>query len=192
MKIRTGFVSNSSSSSFVCDVSGETSVDSHGIWDGPVMANCCNGHSFLTQYIKTKIPRTLTPAAKWKMIDCCAEGSPIFHTALDEEGQELYRKICNYADRKKRTDAKIEEVYKHFNPKEFIKYISKEMDNCEGSLYDLPDFMCPICSFNDVPDGEVLKYLLGKRTKKSVVTELRKKFGTYESFQKSITKKRSK
>lgn len=46
MKVRKGFVSNSSSSSFVCDITGE---DSSG-WDmclsGAGMVECVNGHVF--------------------------------------------------------------------------------------------------------------------------------------------------
>ena len=50
MKIRNGFVSNSSSSSFICDVSG---TDASG-WDMCLeeanMYQCENGHTFLREY----------------------------------------------------------------------------------------------------------------------------------------------
>ena len=51
MKIRTGFVSNSSSSSFICQVSGETysgydcSIDDFGL------VRCENGHLFHEDYL---------------------------------------------------------------------------------------------------------------------------------------------
>jgi len=50
MKIRKGFVSNSSSSSFVCDVSGyiESGWDM-GLYEAG-MITCENGHCFLEQY----------------------------------------------------------------------------------------------------------------------------------------------
>jgi hypothetical protein len=50
MKIRTGFVSNSSSSSFTCDISG-TSLSG---WDGEYDEGVCEmecGHSFLEEYL---------------------------------------------------------------------------------------------------------------------------------------------
>jgi hypothetical protein len=66
MKKRSGFVSNSSSSSFICDVSG--GVESG--WDlclsDSEMAECENGHTFYTHYasfdeeIKNKIIKRVT------------------------------------------------------------------------------------------------------------------------------------
>ena len=51
MKVRYGFVSNSSSSSFICDISGE----SEGGWDASLsdvgMVCCENGHTFYAQYL---------------------------------------------------------------------------------------------------------------------------------------------
>lgn len=46
MKVRTGFVSNSSSSSFICDLTGNT----EGGWDASLsdfeMVECAKGHVF--------------------------------------------------------------------------------------------------------------------------------------------------
>lgn len=54
MKIRNGFVSNSSSSSFVCMVSGEV----EGGWDMSLedagMYQCVNGHTFCERFILDK------------------------------------------------------------------------------------------------------------------------------------------
>jgi len=51
MKIRQGFVSNSSSSSFVCDVSGyEVSGFDLCLWEVG-MVQCKNGHTFREEYI---------------------------------------------------------------------------------------------------------------------------------------------
>ena len=51
MKIRQAFVSNSSSSSFICDISGD--VESG--WDMGIdeagMYQCENGHTFLREYV---------------------------------------------------------------------------------------------------------------------------------------------
>jgi hypothetical protein len=51
MKIRAGFVSNSSSSSFICEVCGE---DASG-WDlgleDAEMVNCVNGHTFCEDHV---------------------------------------------------------------------------------------------------------------------------------------------
>lgn len=51
MKIRTGFVSNSSSSSFICDVSGEViSGYDMSLYEAD-MYECQNGHTFCRYYI---------------------------------------------------------------------------------------------------------------------------------------------
>lgn len=51
MKIRTGFVSNSSSSSYVCDVCGEScSGMDMGLSDAQ-MYECTNGHTFCESHI---------------------------------------------------------------------------------------------------------------------------------------------
>lgn len=51
MKIRTGFVSNSSSSSYVCDVSGEAFEVYDGcFWDAG-LAQCTKGHIFRKEFL---------------------------------------------------------------------------------------------------------------------------------------------
>jgi len=51
MKIRTGFVSNSSSSSYVCDVSGEAfEVQDGCFWDAG-LCQCKNGHTFQKKFL---------------------------------------------------------------------------------------------------------------------------------------------
>jgi len=50
MKIRVGFISNSSSTSFVCDVSGEiVSGQDYGLEEAG-MLECEEGHTFLEEY----------------------------------------------------------------------------------------------------------------------------------------------
>jgi len=50
MKIRTGFVSNSSSSSFVCDVCGEECSGMDMSLSDADMCECENGHTFCTSH----------------------------------------------------------------------------------------------------------------------------------------------
>jgi len=51
MKIRKGFVSNSSSSSFVCDVCGEQSSGWDMSYDEAEMVCCKNGHDFCEKHL---------------------------------------------------------------------------------------------------------------------------------------------
>lgn len=50
MKIRNGFVSNSSSSSFICDVSGCVESGMNASLSDFEMSRCINGHTFYDQY----------------------------------------------------------------------------------------------------------------------------------------------
>ena len=50
MKIRYGFVSNSSSSSFICDVSGEVRTIYSEEPNENGVCSCENGHDFLDEY----------------------------------------------------------------------------------------------------------------------------------------------
>ena len=51
MKIRTGFVSNSSSSSFVCEISGEVFSGYGAGLDDFELVKCQNGHVFSEEYV---------------------------------------------------------------------------------------------------------------------------------------------
>jgi len=51
MKIRKGFVSNSSSSSFVCDVCGEQASGWDMTYDDAEMVCCKNGHDFCEKHL---------------------------------------------------------------------------------------------------------------------------------------------
>lgn len=51
MKMRTGFVSNSSSSSFICDVTGEDVSGRDMCLSDAGMCECENGHTFLDEYL---------------------------------------------------------------------------------------------------------------------------------------------
>ena len=56
MKIRNGFVSNSSSSSFICDVCGEIESGMDAGLEDFEMFTCTNGHTFHGGCSKIKIP----------------------------------------------------------------------------------------------------------------------------------------
>ena len=50
MKIRTGFVSNSSSSSFVCEITGEAFEICDGNFSDSALQKCRNGHIFKSEF----------------------------------------------------------------------------------------------------------------------------------------------
>ena len=58
MKIRTGFVSNSSSSSFMCEITGEEHIGYDADLYDFELVSCKNGHTFSEEYVIGGFPIT--------------------------------------------------------------------------------------------------------------------------------------
>lgn len=149
MKIRSGFISNSSSSSFICDVCDylETS------WDGDfnVLISFCNaGHEVCSEHI---------------------DNLPIEHKAMAILGDSNFINELDSKDLEliKRGDREI---------------INLTFSNYRSQFNDIPEIICPICSFIIIPDWCIIKYLLEKnnKTKKEITEEIKNKYGTLRNF----------
>ena len=86
MKIRTGFVSNSSSSSFVCDVCAYSEAGWDGQYDIQVV-RCQNGHEMCEEHVD--IPEKITEENKQELFNyikeyCPTEKCPKIDESLDE------------------------------------------------------------------------------------------------------------
>ena len=60
MKIRTSFVSNSSSSSYVCDITGEAFEVNDGCFWDVGLRHCVNGHTYKEEFALASIAENLT------------------------------------------------------------------------------------------------------------------------------------
>lgn len=134
MKIRSDFVTNSSSSSFVCEICGRTESG----WDCSVgdvgMMECVNGHVF-----------------------CCDE-------ALDRPLKaEMLKMILENEWNKERYDYNTRE-YRDFTEEELRHYDDDtlyEQFCCEESrYYGVPECVCPICQFIEYSEYDLSAYLL--------------------------------
>lgn len=152
MKIRTGFVSNSSSSSFVCEVCGdvEAGID---MWRSEAgMEQCRNGHTFCTSHMLKALEE---PTLKYKIetlkssiwykdnVDYDDENDieETFDEMISDEGIDaLYCPICTLenissehvlAYLKAKNNMSIDEIKaeiqeKFKNNQELLKFIGKE------------------------------------------------------------------
>ena len=192
MKIRSTFVTNSSSSSFVCEICGR--VESG--WDIGLseaeMMKCVNGHIFCCDEALE------TPSKK-----------ELIQMILENEWNKKY----NY-----RTDCYEETTEEELLDMDedglFIDFCS------DGGYYGVPECVCPICQFIEYSEYDLSRYLqkeyhesrdevfakvkqLNKRRKKlyeneyithvcskyslnptEIVASWKEKFGTYSNFSK--------
>ena len=130
MKYRKSHVTNSSSSSFVCDICGR--VESG--WDLSIseagMCECINGHVFCEDE-KLELSRQ-------DMIN------ELVNHGIEEykSGQGFVRKYYKEEDLNDLTDDQI-----------------KDLLFPEGDYYELPECVCPICQFIEYSESDLCKYL---------------------------------
>ena len=174
MKIRTGFVSNSSSSSFICDVTGD--VESG--WDMTLgeagMCQCENGHTFSNEYLVCELEDIPFEAkarivAEWEI--------PIYYDdrPIEERRKERKEKIEKFLA--ETSDAEIMTLFEEEEYNDEIKYSS-----------ELPEEMCPICSFKEFSLYDIKTFLYRKlnKTNEEIMDEIRKDFKNYDEFRKYI------
>jgi hypothetical protein len=161
MKIRMGFVSNSSSSSYTCDVCDRTESG----WDLGLgeaeMNSCVNGHTFCTKH-----------APEWEL------------TWQDKREIALGRWYITAGSGKGLRPA-IEAaqtalVFNHLTEEHELEWLWDEAE----SGYDVPAKACPICSFGKVHERDAFLYLLkvAGREEADLLAELKEKFGSYEGM----------
>lgn len=134
MKIRLGFVSNSSSSSYTCDVCGETVSG----WDvelaEPGMMRCEHGHILCEGHISLDLDDWLN----WKVYrDILLDKKYIF-----DEDKEILRSIST--------------------PDEFWGLLGDDIweENFNYIRYSIPAKYCPLCTFEGLKDSELITFLL--------------------------------
>jgi hypothetical protein len=168
MKKRFGFVSNSSSSSFMCDLTYATEggYDASAVDCG--MAECVNGH--------TVVEGLLLPEPSFdlnKLVDEFVEYHSRFSyrdQVTKEDLREAMKEVSDYS--------------------EFIERIQSDFDEEYGD-YLYPAHRCPICMMKDLPAHQMFEYLLKKldKDRQTVVSEIQFEFnGNIKDFEKFVSK----
>ena len=136
MKFRTDYVTNSSSSSFVCEICGRTESG----WDMGLrdcdMMECVNGHVFCCD-------EALEMPSKEEMIK----------TILENEYN--IKSHYNYFSGKRSETVYSEEQLLEMDDNELFY----DFYNPEG-YYEVPECMCPICQFIEYSEYDLSAYLL--------------------------------
>lgn len=168
-KYRMGFVSNSSSSSFVCDLTGH--VESG--YDMPLsdsgMFECVNGHTVLED-LKLNPDFVLEEAI----------------TAFVDYYNKEWRKnhITDEEVAAKCAEDKVDSWDSFFE-------VVQEWDDEYGGHYSAcyPKEFCPICMMQDLPVKEIHAYMMKKMklAHDDIVKEIREKFnGDYNKFKENV------
>lgn len=170
MKTRLGFVSNSSSSSFVCDLTGR--VESG--YDMPLtdagMFECINGHT-VSDDLKLS-PKFIIEEAITNFVD--------FYN------KPTWRKthVTDAEVAQKCSEAEVDDW------ESFFEVVQENWDDEYGGKYgtEMPKEFCPICMMQQLPKDQVLTYLLEKigRSQEDVTKEIRESFVQYDKFKEHL------
>lgn len=135
-KYRLGFVSNSSSSSFVCDVCG---FEASG-WDMCLseceMFECENGHTLCNEHM-------IKPTKEW------------LKDYIYKIKQEYKISDEDFNNWVKDEDIDLDNL-----SEDNIKDFDYEYGGGEALVYNVPECLCPLCNFEELDMDDAMAYLL--------------------------------
>lgn len=153
MKIRTDFVTNSSSSSYICESCGRVSSGwDYGLSDAE-MCECENGHTICLDEMKE-----LTFDIKKAYLIRALERDIKYNKAqLEKEPDRFY-----YHDRIETTEKELEKIKNiteeqvddDYDLEEFIDELADEYE----LDYNYPSELCPVCNHDVVTEYELINY----------------------------------
>lgn len=177
MKIRKCYVSNSSSSSFVCEVCGNIESGWDASFSDVYMTICSAGHVFCRHHVLDDP-------------DACAA----VYAEITEQIKEGNDKLLQYLEADWPTykedlgKAAAEGAeFRDVTPTEEI------YDEINDYLYDhpgesVPRSCCPICQFNEIQDRDIDRYIykLIDKSRTQIIDEIKSRFNSYKQFQEYL------
>lgn len=163
MKYRKGFVTNSSSSSYICEICGEVEAGyDMGITEAG-MVECENGHTFCESHL-------IKPTNKEKFM-YLNKKSPKSKTLI----------------RQNLSESVLDNLLKEVIPLEDDDERNLDIESLDDLTFDpycYPALFCPICNLKELPNDYKLRYLLKKlsKTNKMVMDDITQEFDSYEDL----------
>jgi hypothetical protein len=178
MKERHGFVSNSSSSSFICCISGEAEAGYDCSNSEMGYCQCENGHEFLASYldgVKLDDPRD------WVK---CLDDSMFSdkHSSLGwKERHEIERHAMET----------LIELKEYYGEDIYNKVLAEFEDDFESFTevdYNLSAKLCPVCSMKEIVSDDMVNYLLKVSGKSAaeIKQEMKDKFSSLDELNKFV------
>ena len=182
MKVRKGFVSNSSSSSFICDVCGNDYSGMDASLEDAMMYECSNGHTFCEDHLE-KFLKTLS----------FNDIKSLVSSFMNEELKDCKK------DRRAELIGMIA-IWNDFIPEDPKDYVSETIEFLventskicgDWSDRKVPEVLCPICGGNtNLTDKNVIDYMCFTYdvTKEEILEKFKNEFPSVYKFYSHIGK----
>jgi hypothetical protein len=179
MKIRKGFVTNSSSSSYICDYCNRAEVGYDLAIEDADMYECENGHVLCRYHFNEEFDKNdVYKAVKRRFIDEIYSRSAIYGTIRKANVRARAPKIRNLLKGLRELE---ETMRKNGDILEFA-------EDWINFSYELPYELCPVCSFKILTNTDGYKYLLKitGMTERELLNKISEEHDSYDDFRKSI------
>lgn len=177
MKVRLDFVTNSSSSSFICTVCGEEASGMDLSLSDAEMFRCVNGHTICDSHSDESMD--------------------------DKNPKDIM--ISHYEDEIRKYEEKVKEKPEDKDYKDWLEEAKKNLERVKNTededeledeasdvkadaRYEMPSEFCPVCQFKEIDKKEAYKYFMKKLglSKENFLNEIKSKYNNYNDYQKDI------
>jgi hypothetical protein len=185
-KRKLDFVTNSSSTCYICEITGETESG----WDLDLqdagMFECERGHIFMENYAIGD-PTEITKENTIKVIEKNIKNWRRYVEEESEVKKKLrYRGYAKeHEDNLKYVQSAAEEEFDKLWENDKLDALVEQYEI--GSRYEVNSVFCPICQMEYIRDQDILKFMLKLNGKKEdIIKMMREQYPTYEDMQKDL------